>query len=217
MIRNATLSDIREFKELVKYQYDKDEIKNFDLETAIENHPLRQLPFAIRSKQAYAGIMNNAKQTKNYILPGEVALFMYRQPKHQEDLAYYDATPLTLFCGITRIADGNIREIGLNLHYFPPYARYKILTATFNRFRPYWDKFFNDPGHKANMMVSYDALRHIVRSNNKIAFGLKMYVPSLRGASWLLPGRLLATGLMTEGNFAKSTVAQVMNFWRRFH
>ena len=53
-------------------------------------------------------------------------MFYYNEPKFKEELEYYDKTPLTLFCGITRTKDNTIREVGFNLHYFPPYTRARI-------------------------------------------------------------------------------------------
>lgn len=212
----TTLGDIQNFNALVKYKYSPEEINYYDLQTAIDNHPLAHRPFAIRSKTAYAGIMRELKPTKKYLLPGQLVLFNYPQPKYSEELEYYDASPLTLFCGIMRTKQGVIREIGFNLHYFPPFARFKILQNVYNRFKPYWVKFFNDPSDKPNMIISYDAVKHIMRTNMHIRFGLKMYVPTLRGASYVIPTRLMPTAALTEGRFAKATINQVFKYWRQF-
>ena len=160
--------------------------------------------------------MHNAKLTKKYLLPGQVVLFHYADPKFKEELEYYDKTPFTLFLGITRTNDGNIREIGLNLHYYPPFTRARILSQTYNIFKPYFDKNFNDVTGKPNTFISYDRLKHLMRRNLKIAFGIKMYIPVLRQASWLIPTRLLSTAMYTEGHFSKATLQQIYHFWRQF-
>jgi hypothetical protein len=56
-----------------------------------------------------------------------------------------------------------------------------------------------------------------MKSNAKIAFDIKMYIPVLRGSSYVLPTRLLPTAFYTEGHFSKATLAQIFSFWRKFH
>lgn len=203
-------------KEISTKIYDPDEIKVYQLDEAINEHPLAKRPTAIRSKLAYKEILHNAKVTKKYLLPGQVVLFHYAEPKFKEELEYYDRTPFTLFLGITRTKDGNIREIGLNLHYYPPFTRARILNQTYNVFKPYFDKNFNEVTGKPNTFISYDKLKHIMRRNLKIAFGIKMYIPVLRQASWVIPTRLLSTAMYTEGHFSKATLQQIFHFWRQF-
>ena len=212
----ATIGHPINLKDISSKIYDPDEIKVYKLDEAINEHPLAKRPTAIRSKLAYKEILHNAKLTKKYLLPGQVVLFHYADPKFKEELEYYDKTPFTLFLGITRTNDGNIREIGLNLHYYPPFTRARILSQTYNIFKPYFDKNFNDVTGKPNTFISYDRLKHLMRRNLKIAFGIKMYIPVLRQASWLIPTRLLSTAMYTEGHFSKATLQQIYHFWRQF-
>ena len=203
-------------KDISSRIYDPEEIKAYQLDEAINNHPLAKRPTSIRSKLAYKEIMHNAKITKKYLLPGQAVLFHYAEPKYKEELEYYDKTPFTLFLGITRTNDGNIREVGMNLHYYPPFARARILNHTYEVFKPYFDKNFNDVTGKPNTFISYDRLKHLMKNNLKIAFGIKMYIPVLRQASWLIPTRLLSTAIYTEGHFSKATLQQIFHFWRQF-
>jgi len=212
----ATLGYSGTLKEISSRIYDPEEIKIYQLDEAINNHPLAKRPTAIRSKLAYKEILHNAKLTKKYLLPGMCTIFGYDEPKYKEELEYYDRTPFTLFLGITRTNDGNIREIGLNLHLFPPFARARILTHTYNVFKPYFDKNFNDVTGKPNTFISYDRLKHLMKNNLKIAFGIRMYIPVLRRASWLIPTRLLSTAMYTEGHFSKASLQQIYHFWRQF-
>ena len=212
----ATLGYSGTLKEISSRIYDPEEIKVYQLDEAINNHPLAKRPTSIRSKLAYKEILHNAKLTKKYLLPGQVILFHYAEPKYKEELEYYDKTPFTLFLGITRTNDGNIREVGLNLHYYPPFSRARILTHTYNVFKPYFDKNFNEVTGKPNTFISYDRLKHLMKTNLKIAFGIKMYIPVLRQASWLIPTRLLSTAIYTEGHFSKATLQQIFHFWRQF-
>ena len=212
----STLGSPVNLRDITTKIYDLDEIKNYQLDEAINNHPLVKRPTAIRSKLAYKEIIHNTKPTKKYLLPGQVVLFHYNEPKFKEELEYYDRTPFTLFLGITRTKDGNIREVGLNLHYYPPFARARILNHTYEVFKPYFDKNFNDVTGKPNTFISYTRLKHLMRSNLKIAFGIKMYIPVLRQASWLIPTRLLSTAMYTEGHFSQASLQQIFHFWRQF-
>ena len=211
-----TVGLVRDIKQDVKHIYSPDEIKNFNLETAINNSPLLNKPTPVRVKLAYSYIKRELHPTKKYLMPGQLVLFNYMQPKHKEDLQYYDRTPLTLFIGMIRTKDGNIRELGFNLHYYPPFARARMLIKVYDTFKPWFDKYFNKASDKPYTIISQDRLTAICNINKSIEFGLKMYVPTLRMQSYVIPTRLFATAVYTEGNFSKATVGQIHRFWRRF-
>ena len=212
----TTLGNINNIKDIVSKIYTEEEIKSYRLDEAINEHPLSHRPTPIRSKLAYQQIMRELKMSSKYILPGQICLFGYQEPKYKEELEYYDRFPLIIALGITRTKDGVIREIGLNLHYYPPYVRARILQQTFEVFRPYFEKFFNDTSSKPNTFISYKKLKALLRSNTKIAFGVKMYIPVLRGITYNIPARLLSTAFYTEGKFSKATLQQIFKFWRQF-
>ena len=202
--------------DLDRFIYDAESIEQFRMDEAINNHPLSHRPTNIRSKLAYADILKLIKPTKKYLLPGQVVIFGYAEPKYKEELEYYDKTPMTLFIGITRTKDGNIREIGLNLHYYPPRVRARILNTTYEVFKDHFQKCFNDAPEKPYGFINWKTLNHIMKHNTKIAFGIKMYIPVLRGKSYVLPTRLLPTAFYTEGHFSRATLMQIQKFWRQF-
>lgn len=212
----TTLGHIFSLKDLDRKIYSENEIKYFKLLDAINEHPLAKRPTSIRSKLAYRELLSLTKPTKKYLLPGQIVLFHYSQPKFKEELEYYDASPLTLFCGITRTDDGNIREVGVNLHYYPPFTRTRIITEIYQHFKPYFDNNFNEVSGKPNTWISYKAIKHLTKANQKLGFGIKMYIPVLRGASYVLPTRLVPTACFTEGHFSKATLQQIFHFWRQF-
>ena len=216
MSLRSSIGQVPSLSELTKKIYTKEEINNYRLDESINDNPLAKRPMNIRSKLAYAEIMRNLKPTKKYALPGEVVCFNYQDPKLKEDLDYFDRTPLVLFCGITRTKDGNIREIGFNLHYYPPYARAKIFIQVYNTFKQYFWKNFNTVTGKPNMMISYDALMRLCKRNAKIGFGIKMYIPVLRGVTYTIPTRLFSTAFYTEGRFSGATLMQIQSFWRKY-
>ena len=78
------------------------------------------------------------------------------------------------------------------------------------------EKQFNEEYHKPNNYVSWNQLKHIMSRDKRLAFGIKMYIPSLRGNTYILPTRLLPTAAYTEGHFSKATLTQVFHFWRQF-
>lgn len=216
MIQNSSIGEIPNINEITSKIYNDQEIDLYQLEDAINKHPLGRKPTNIRSKIAYKEILQNTKATNKYLLPGQICMFNYLEPKFKEDLEYYDRTPLVLFLGITRTDDGNIREVGINFHYYPPFARARILNKVYEVFKPHWKKNFNEVQHKPNMMIDYRTLKHIMRHNLHLSFGIKCYIPVLRGNSHVIPTRLLSTAFYTEGHFSKATLQQIFRFWRQF-
>jgi len=203
-------------KDITTRTYTDEEIKYYDLNESINNHPLARKPTNIRSKLAYAQILKNLKPTTKYLLPGQPVIFHYSEPKYKEELEYYDASPFTIFCGIIRTKENVIREVGINIHYYPPFTRYKVISAIYDHFKPWFDKNFNDITGKPNTWISYDALKGLVHRSAKLGFGVKMYIPTLRGESYVVPTRLLSTACFTEGHFNKATLQNIFHFWRQF-
>lgn len=203
-------------REIANKVYGLDEIENYDMLEAIDENPLSKKFGNVKSKLAYRFIMENKNITSKYMLPGQVCLFTYNDPKTKSELEYWDNTPLVLFFGLFRTNDGNIREIGLNLHYYPPFTRKKILDRVYKTFKPYFEKCFNAPVHKPNNFMSYRMLRHILKKDTKLAFGVKEYVPSLRGITYVIPTKMLSTAYYTEGHFSRATLKEIQKFWRQF-
>lgn len=216
MIQNSSIGEIPNINEITSKIYNNQEIDLYQLEDAINKHPLGRKPTNIRSKIAYKEILQNTKATSKYVLPGQLAIFNYLEPKFKEDLEYYDRTPFVLFLGITRTDEGNIREVGLNLHLYPPFARARILIKVYEMFKPHWKKNFNEVQHKPNMMIDYSTLKHMLRHNLKIGFGVRMYIPVLRGNTHVIPSRLMSTAFYTEAHASKATLQQIFRFWRQF-
>lgn len=212
----VTVGSVQNLQQLTHKIYTPEEIKLFSMEKAINEHPLAKKPALLRSKLAYRELFKELKPTSRYILPGMVCTFFYQNPKFKADLDYFDAIPLCIMCGITRTKDGNIREIGFNLHYYPPFARAKVFIQVYNTFKNYFWRNFNEVNGKPNTMISYDALMRLCKRNAKIGFGIKMYIPVLRGTTYEIPTRLFSTAFYTEGRFSGATMMQVQSFWRRY-
>ena len=209
-----TIYDIQDLKDLSAHVYTPEEIKTWRVDESIEHHPLAKKPTAIRSKLAFRELIRALTPTKKYCLPGQVVLFKYNEPKYKDELEYYDATPFCIFFGITRTKDNNIREIAFNLHYFPPYARMKIMNAVFEVYRAYYEKYFNESPNKPNKYINYDVLKRMLKKQ-KIGFGLRMYIPVLRKQTYVLPTKMIPTGCFTEGHFNGATLANIRAYWRK--
>ncbi len=206
---------VNNLDEVTSHIYTDDEIRRFSMQAAIDNHPLAKKPSQARSKLAYKEIMEEVKESPRYMLPGMFAMFGYREPKYKAKLEYYDATPAVIFFGITRTKESAIRELGFNLHYFPPFARGKIVALVYNVFKEYYNKYFNEVPSRPNRLIDYKTLKRMLDKYG-IGFGLRMYIPVLRGKTYILPTRLVPTLAYTEGHFNGATLAQIKKYWRRY-
>lgn len=211
----TTLGVIRNLHEVTSHIYNDEEIKKFNMQLAIDNHPLSHKPTNMRSKLAYKEIMTEVQQSPRYMLPGMFAMFGYRTPKYKEQLQYYDATPAVIFFGITRTKESTIREVGFNLHYFPPFARAKIINLVYDVFKAYYNKYFNEVPSRPNRFIDYNTLKKMLNRYG-IGFGLRMYIPVLRGKTYILPTRMIPTLAYTEGHFNDATLGQIQRYWRKF-
>lgn len=212
----TSLGETPILSELTKKIYDDEEIKAFRLDEAINDHPLANRPTSIRSKMAYKELLKNVDYYRKYLLPGQFAIFNYLEPKFKDSLEYYDKTPFVLFLGITRTDGGQIREVGVNFHYYPAHARLMIMNRVYEMFKPWWEKNFNEVEHQPNTVIDYQTLKGMLRQNAKVGFGVKMYIPFLRDNTRVIPTRLLPTAFFTEGNFSQATMQQIFKFWRKF-
>ena len=212
---NTTIGQVKNLREVTSHIYTDEEIKKFNMQMAIDNHPLANKPVNLRSKLAYKEIMTEVQRSPRYLLPGMFTVFGYRQPKYKDELPYYDGTPAVIFFGITRTKESAIREVGFNLHYFPPFARAKIIAVVYDVFRQYYNKYFNEVPNRPNRMVNYAILKKLL-DRYGIGFGLRMYIPVLRGQTYILPTRMIPTVAFTEGHFNGATLGQIRRYWRKF-
>lgn len=202
-------------EQIDKYIYTPEEIKNFRLDEAVNEHPLKRRPINLRSRLAYREILINTKATTKYLLPGQMCIFEYPNPKTETDLEYFDKTPQTIFFGLTRDKKNNLREIGINIHYFPPFARTRVINTIYEVFKRYYQLQFNEPVHKVNRYINWPVLKRLCKKY-KIGFAVKMYVPMLRRNTHIIPTRLWATSVFSEGHFSKDTLQNIMTYWRHY-
>lgn len=168
-----------------------------------------------RDEYARNFIDENGNQIgKNSLVPGQLILFNYFEPKTEEDLEYYDAQPCTIFFGLFNSSQGK-RYLGFNIHYYPPKLRYLIMNKIFEIYRPVWTKYFKDGITKEVDAFDYRYLVQALKRKN-LDFGVRMYIPSLVGDPTEVPPNMWQVAVFTEGNFKKETRTQIMKFWQKW-
>lgn len=195
--------------------YSPEEINRFRMQEAIDEHPLKRRPINYRSRYAYMEIMKNVTPTRKYLLPGQFAIFEYLHPKTEEQLEYYDATPFVLFFGLARDKKGNLRELGINLHYFPPFARARAINTVYEVYKRFYKMNFNEDQHRVNRVITWNQVKNLMR-HSKVGFAVRMYIPILRSRTYVMPTRLLPTASFSEGHFSKQSLQNIMTYWRHY-
>lgn len=148
------------------------------------------------------------------IVPGQLILFKYFEPKTREELEYYDAHPCTIFFNVITTQQGK-RVLGFNIHYYPPKMRYQIMNTIFNIYKPIYSKYFKE-GTKTSM-DAFD-YRYLVDSLEKagLGFGVREYIPNLIKEVRRVPPQLWHVAVYTEGWFKKQTRTAVMRYWSQW-
>ena len=148
------------------------------------------------------------------IVPGQLILFKYFEPKTKEDLEYWDSSPQTIFFNVINTQQGK-RVLGFNIHYYPPKMRYQIMDTIFNIYKPMLSKYFKE-GNKS----SIDAFdyRYLVDSLEKagLGFGVREYIPNLIKEVRVVPPQMWHVAVFTEGWFKKQTRTAIMRYWNQW-
>lgn len=146
------------------------------------------------------------------IVPGQLVMFNYFQPKTEEQLKYYDAMPCTIFFGIVKTDEGP-RVIGFNIHYYPPKIRFMIMDRIFDIFKPLYLESWDDPLKTEMSDFNYKMLiRQLQKA--KLDFGIRLYIPQLMKKIEPIPPKYWQKAVFTEGHFKKETRAQILNYWK---
>lgn len=149
---------------------------------------------------------------KSTILPGQLIMFNYFEPKTKEELKYYDAMPCTIFFGIMQTENGP-RVIGFNLHYYPPRIRYELMDRIFDIYKPLYLKSWNNPLKQEMSYFNYKQLIQQLQKA-KLDFGIRMYIPELMHKITPIPPSSYAKAVFTEGHFRKETREQILKYWK---
>ena len=151
-------------------------------------------------------------KTRKKILPGQLIMFNYFEPKTKEQLQYYDAMPCTIFFGTFKTADG-LRVLGFNIHYYPPRIRYQLMDKIFDIFRGTYMRNWDKTISTEISDISYKMLIHQLQKA-KLDFGVREYIPSLMAKITPIPPMYWQKAVFTEGHFRKETREQILNYWK---
>lgn len=187
--------------------------KNFDMLKAIREEKLYKANVQRRDKVARQFVDENYDiKGKPAILPGQLIMFNYFEPKTKEELQYYDAMPCTIFFGIVNTKNGK-RVIGFNIHYYPPRIRYQLMNRIFEIFKPMYEKQFNEPLKEEMSYFNYKMLISQLQKA-KLDFGIREYIPQLMAKIIPIPVSGWQKAVFTEGHFRKETREQILNYWK---
>lgn len=148
------------------------------------------------------------------IVPGQLILFDYFEPKTKDDLEFYDSSPMTIFFNVVNTKEGK-RVLGFNIHYYPPKMRYQIMNTIFNIFKPIYSKYFTNGPTKTVEAFDY---QYLIDSLEKagLGFGVRMYIPNLIHDVHVIPPQMWHVAVFTEGWFKKQTRAAIMKYWTKW-
>lgn len=206
---------MRDTSKYLNNQPGKKPKRDYDLLKDIRSQKLYKSNVGVRDKVARQFLNENYEaKNANSILPGQLVMFNYFEPKTKEELEYYDAMPVTIFFGVYNSSLGK-RVIGFNIHYYPPRMRYRILERVFEIYKPIYLKRFNDPINKELTHFDY---KWMMEQLEKIGldFGVRQYIPALCAKITPLPMEAWNAAAFTEGRFHKRTRAQILNYWRNW-
>ena len=148
------------------------------------------------------------------IVPGQLIVFNYFEPKTKEDLEYYDASPCTIFFNVIKTKNG-VRILGFNLHYFPPKIRFRIMDIIFSKYRAMYGKHFTTVMDRKMDNFDYVNLTKMLE-NMGMGFGVREYIPELCKDVRPIPPNMWKVAAYTEGWFKKRTREQILGYWKKF-
>ena len=151
-------------------------------------------------------------KSKKKIVPGQLIMFNYFQPKTEEKLQYYDAMPCTIFFGTFKTADG-LRVLGFNIHYYPPRIRYQLMDRIFEIFKPIYTKNWEKTLSTEIPTIGYKMLLDQLQKA-KLDFGVREYIPNLMTKITPIPPMYWQKVVFTEGRFKKETREQILSYWK---
>ena len=187
--------------------------KDFDMLKSIRSEKLYKDNIKVRDRRVRKFVDENyATHGKGAIMPGQLIMFKYIEPKTKDQLQYYDAMPCTIFFGIVNTKNGK-RVIGFNIHYYPPRMRYKLMTRIYEIFKPIYSKNFNEPLKEEMTYFNYKMLIDQLQKA-KLDFGIREYIPNLMAEITPIPVSGWQKVVFSEGHFKKETREQILNYWK---
>lgn len=188
--------------------------QNFDLLKSIKKEKAYKEDVKKRDADVRDWITENYKpKTKGTVLPGQMIMFNYFEPKTKEELEFYDAMPCCLFFNTFNTKEGEKRVLAFNIHYYPPKIRYIIVDRIFSIFKPLYMKSWDEPLKNGMSYMQYKMLMEQLEDQG-LAFGVREYIPNLMHSIRPIAPKDWNKVVFTEGKFRKRTREQILNYWQ---
>ncbi len=189
--------------------------KDFSLIKAIRSDKLHKANVKRRDTVArkYVDEHIEARGPKT-LIPGQLVMFNYFEPKTQEQLEYYDAMPCVIFFNIVKNKKGEKRVLGFNLHYYPPKIRFNVMDRIMEIFKNVYKESWNKELDKEVSYFHYEMLIYQLQKA-KLDFGVRMYIPNLIDRIQPIPPKDWQKAVFTEGRFKKRTREAIMAYWKQ--
>lgn len=192
--------------------------RTYDLWKEIEKHPfLKNGNPAAKALEWYRKEISTdvSLHSKGKLLrQGFLYTFNYDTPKYESVLDFFDTQPLVISFGPVETSLGR-RDIGINLHLFPPRIRRIIMYKIFEIYRNlYKDQLFSK--NPSEIPVKWIDLKKPLEKYG-IAFGVRMYIPNLRTNTIQFLYEHWASAIyLPSKRIAKKTQAELEALWAEF-
>lgn len=192
--------------------------RTYDLYKEIENHEWvkKGNPSAKALEWYRKDIMTDTSlHNKGQLLrQGFLYTFNYDTPKYESVLDYFDTQPLVISFGPVETSLGK-RDIGINLHLYPPRIRRIIMYKVFEIYRNlYKDQLFAK--NPKEIPVKWIDLKKPLEKYG-IAFGIRMYISELRTNTIQFLYEHWASAIyLPSKRIAKKTQAELEALWAEF-
>lgn len=192
--------------------------RTYDLYKEIENHewvkkgnPAAKALEWYRKEIASDTSLHNKGQL---LRQGFLYTFNYDTPKYESVLDYFDTQPLVISFGPVETSLGK-RDIGINLHLYPPRIRRIIMYKVFEIYRNlYKDQLFAK--NPKEIPVKWIDLKKPLEKYG-IAFGIRMYISELRTNTIQFLYEHWASAIyLPSKRIAKKTQAELEALWAEF-
>lgn len=207
--RNVLTAAQRLFNRLVKSG-------SWDLRTEIDKNPWKQDPHGgAKAKEWFNKEVIQHPEwfvKRSYMEPGKLYTFKYLDPKYKDDLLYYDEQPLLLSLHHYISKEGNVVEIGLNLHHIPQGARIDCLCAVVDAFKKlYQGELYREK--QKSIPMTWKQIEPITKKFG-FAFAFRSYLPELMSGTICLPFETWpkAVFLPTSG-YKKMNANQILHMY----
>lgn len=210
--RNALSAAQRLFNRLVKSG-------NYNLHKEIQSNPwykaqnggaLARIWFAqkIAPDSAY-------HSKRQYMEPGRLYMFVYANPKHADILDWYDVYPLVMSLGSYVSQEGELVEMGINLHHLPLKVRILVLCKIFEAFASkYQGEMYRAEQKPIDM--TWQQVGALVQQYGA-AFAFRSYLPQLRTGTICFKYEDWYKAIFIPSNhYEKMTAQQICNMYMQY-